>query len=420
VGWSSGDITPPRPVALVGQFNTRISQGVLDPLTVTVLALETGGPDASKEQAVLVSCDLCFVEQPIIERLRDVVTSRIGDFDARKLIVNATHTHDGPGMRDETFAGIYDTGNVPDLMTASEYGEFFVEQTAAVVVEAWQNRLPGCMSWSLGKAAIGINRRIHYFDGATAMYGDTSREDFDSFEGSADPGMPLLFFWTPEKKLTGMIVNLACPSQETEALMQVSADFWHEVRLELRRRHGDGLFILPQCAAAGDVSPHPVFRKSAEAIMAQRKGVTRRQEIADRIADAVDEALPGAVEASRDTLAMQHIVIDLDLPEKQPPSTPFTRTDSVHPAEFHTLRIGEIAMATNPFELYQNYGLRIQARSRAVLTFLVQLANGHCGYLPTPEAIQGGGYSATNYLVTPEGGQMVVNETVAALNFLWP
>ncbi|MHC4527814.1 MAG: hypothetical protein ACYS29_08050, partial [Planctomycetota bacterium] len=38
VGWASADITPRRPVALVGQMSKRISQSVLDPLTATVLA----------------------------------------------------------------------------------------------------------------------------------------------------------------------------------------------------------------------------------------------------------------------------------------------------------------------------------------------------------------------------------------------
>ena len=37
VGWSSVDITPESPVPLQGQFAARVSEGVLDPLTATVL-----------------------------------------------------------------------------------------------------------------------------------------------------------------------------------------------------------------------------------------------------------------------------------------------------------------------------------------------------------------------------------------------
>ena len=305
-------------------------------------------------------------------------------------------------------------------MTASEYGDFFVQQATKAAVEAWKNRAPAGTSWALGCAAIGINRRAQYFGGTAAMYGDTSRDDFAGFEGSADPGVELLFFWKPDKTLMGVVVNIACPSQETESLMEISADFWHEVRQEMHRRHGPDLFILPQCAAAGDNSPHRMFRKAAEDAMLARKGISRRQEIANRIANAVDEVLPGAVDQAKFAIPLKHLVVDVDLPEKQPAAVPFSQADPVHPAQFHAIRIGDVAMATNPFELYLDYGLRIQARTRAILTFLVQLSDGQSGYLPTAEAVKGGGYSAEKYVVGPEGGQLLVNETVAALNSLWP
>ena len=39
IGWASRDVTPDRPVNLLGQFHIRISQGVKDPLTVMALAI---------------------------------------------------------------------------------------------------------------------------------------------------------------------------------------------------------------------------------------------------------------------------------------------------------------------------------------------------------------------------------------------
>lgn len=99
--------------------------------------------------------------------------------------------------------------------------------------------------------------------------------------------------------------------------------------------------------------------------------------------------------------------------------TPFYTTDTIDPMEFHVLRLGDIAIATNPFELYLDYGVRIKARSPAVLTLLVQLSCQHCGYLPTEKAIKGGGYSADKYVVGPKGGQALVDETVKHLTALW-
>jgi hypothetical protein len=61
----------------------------------------------------------------------------------------------------------------------------------------------------------------------------------------------------------------------------------------------------------------------------------------------------------------------------------------------------------------------MKARSKAVLTFIVQLSSHCSGYLPTAEAVKGGGYSADKYLVGPEGGQVLVNETVKLINAMW-
>ena len=88
--------------------------------------------------------------------------------------------------------------------------------------------------------------------------------------------------------------------------------------------------------------------------------------------------------------------------------------------ELHVLRIGDVVVCTNSFELFTDYGIRIKARSKAVQTFLVQLA-GPGTYLPTEKAVRGGGYSAVvqSGLVGPEGGQMLVDRTVEAIDAMW-
>ena len=94
--------------------------------------------------------------------------------------------------------------------------------------------------------------------------------------------------------------------------------------------------------------------------------------------------------------------------------------DTVKPVELHMLRLGDVGIATVPFELFIDYGMRIQARSDALITFTVQLSCGHSEYLPTARAIGGGGYSAEKYLVGPEGGKVLVDECVKRLNAHWP
>ena len=66
-------------------------------------------------------------------------------------------------------------------------------------------------------------------------------------------------------------------------------------------------------------------------------------------------------------------------------------------------------------------GARIKARSPARQTFLVQLACGTGGYLPTARAAARGGYGATmaSAAVGPDGGARLVQESVKALRALW-
>ena len=89
--------------------------------------------------------------------------------------------------------------------------------------------------------------------------------------------------------------------------------------------------------------------------------------------------------------------------------------------EVHIVRLGSVAIATNPFELFLNYGNQIKARSSAEQTFLVQLANGREGYLPTKKAEMGGHYSAflASGRVGHQGGAQLVRETVASIKRLF-
>jgi len=418
-GWSTIDITPDKPVALIGQLHKRISQRVRDPLTATALALETRGPQGQREQAILISCDVLFTRKAVQERLRQLLKARLPDFDADKLLLNATHTHTAPGFLDGAFGGLYDVSNDAGVMKASEYADFFLERAVKVAIDAWQTRKRAGMSWALGHAVIGTNRRAQYFDGSATMYGKTNRPDFSGIEGYEDHGLEMLFFWSEDKKLTGIVINVACPAQETEGLSEISADFWHDVRAQLHESVSEDLFVLPQCAAAGDLSPHLVWRKRAEEVMRKRKGLSNRADIARRIVEAVENVLPLAREDVQTSMIFKHTTARINLPAEDPALLPFYRTDTVAPIEFHVLRLGDVALATNPFELYLDYGVRIEARSPAVLTLVTQLACQNCGYLPTERAIKGGGYSADKYVVGPQGGKVLVDETVQRLKALW-
>jgi hypothetical protein len=90
----------------------------------------------------------------------------------------------------------------------------------------------------------------------------------------------------------------------------------------------------------------------------------------------------------------------------------------VLPTETHIIRLGSVAFATNPFELFLDYGNQIKARSLAEQTFLIQLCCGGEGYLPTLKAEKGGHYSAfvSSGNVGHVGGEQLVRQTLQDIN----
>lgn len=465
IGWASKSITPTRLVALQGQYHLRISQYVHDQLIATALAIESRDESGVSEQVIMVSCDLPFIEKEIQGKLRDLVKSKLPEFDARKLFLNATHTHNAPVMTE----GMYPPQG-KEIMTPTEYVDFLLNRVCDAVVEAWENRKPGGVSWGLGHAVVGHNRRVVYLEkqfykertekkhSSAVLYGSTNKKDFDCLEGCEDHGINMLFFWDQKQKPTGMVINLACPSQVSEEKYYISADFWHDVRTELRKRYSKDLFVLTQCGAAGDQSPHLLLDKQAEENMRKRKGVSEREEIAIRIANAVDYVFPLVKSDIRKNISFKHNIQDIAFPvrkvtkeeakqaklecdrlmeksfDKASADFAVLRRNKVlidryerqeenpfYQMELHVIRIGDIAIAINPFELFLDYGFRIKARSKALQTFVVQLACGIGGYLPTAKAVVGGGYSAevASNKVGPEGGQALVNQTVKSINKMW-
>ena len=85
------------------------------------------------------------------------------------------------------------------------------------------------------------------------------------------------------------------------------------------------------------------------------------------------------------------------------------------------MRIGGAAFATNTFELYLDYGDRIKGASKAEQTFLIQLANAESStYLPSPRSgTTGYGSAPASCIVTPEAGNMIVNESIKDINKLF-
>lgn len=482
IGWAEEDLTPSCPISLTGQFYERISQGVESPITVTAMAVEAG-----EEQMVICSCDLTSISFDMMARVRELLQGEV-DFPLEKLIVGATHTHASHShYASPTYGGglsvlsrylkegmVYKPAvDLSGVMDPKEALEFISVRIAAAVKKAWNGRKKAIYAAGFGRAAVGMNRRVCYNDGSAKMWGDADNATFTHLEGGNDSGIELLYTFDENKKLTGVVANIACPSQVMEHRNWISSDYWGKVKDNLRAHFSEDLFVLGLCSAAGDQCPRDLVRwvqpdtpikdpnverlhpreRRADPSMFDVQGIKKiGKRIAHEIIDVYDE-----LEEFCDTCELEHRTITLNMPvrrvtpadkdaadralrefvrDNEGKTVDYMATAMMHvhagtiqrfeyqydhdlfPIEVHCIRMGDMAFCTNPFELFLDYGNQIRARSLAKQTFIIQLSCGVAGYLPTETAEKGGHYSAyvSSGVTGHEGGDILVRETLRHIN----
>ncbi len=478
-GWSEADITPTdgKRIPLYGQYYQRIARGIHSRLKTVALAIESDG-----EQALMASLDLVGFQEYFQDMVRDAVAALEPAIDRNKIFLNAIHTHNGPSVNRTGLSVVgRDDYQDADVLTPEEYIAFCVPAVAGNLVRAWRNRQPSGIVRAFGSARIGHCRRAVYRDGTAEMYGDTTREDFIGMEAGEDSGVEMLFTVDPAGRKTGMLLNVACPSQVMESTYLVSSDFAGTARELLKEAYGSEFHTLYQISPAGCQSPRDLVRHYAgsEPDCWHADGV-------DFLAKRLLEAVRGARETAADYRpAVRHLTRRITLPRRRASYPMYVaaqaeirRLEGILPVDpafaafceethanekldghgpydsklhhfvriknaqavveryavqdaeptmsfnLNAVRLGDAAVVNNPFELYLTFGQIIKARSRAVQTFLVQLSAGAdhpAGYLPSPEAERFGGYGGLiiNGQVGSDGGYLLADETVKIIGELF-
>ena len=488
IGWAEESIIPKKKASLAGQFFERISQFVESDITATAMAVEADG-----SQMIMVSVDIVGINDYQLSAIREKFASLTSEVDPRNLIVSATHSHTSLIL-----AGRKGVNNTKDVLsdylpknvkyeesakvddsvsTPEESLELVATKVALAAKKAWDNRKESLYANEFGRAAVGMCRRATYLDGSAKMWGDTNTGDFVALEGGNDSGVELIFTFDTNKKLTGIVANIACPAQILEQRSFISADFWGRTKANLRAKFGNDIFLLALCGAGGDQCPRDLVRwvnpetpiddpnvernnyfpKKADPSMYDISGCNRvGKRVANEIISVYEEITDIKSEAP-----FVHKVIDLDVPLRKVTQKDYDdaireleyysnkikdkesfnfkdtakmyiyagtleryaqqQNQEVVPIEYHIIRLGDVAFATNPYELYLDYGNRIKARSKAQQTFIVQLCCGSHGYLPTEKAEIAGHYSAyvSGGDTGHEGGDLLTRETITHINKLF-
>ena len=486
IGWATADVSTDKPIFLQGLDYRRNSQGVRDPVTVTALVIDNG-----EDCVIFNSWDTSCVYGALAKRVRDGVAKRIPGFPVEKIVFNATHTHTGPS----TWSGYTDP-------VSTAYRDMFAPKVVDTIVRAWNDRKPGKIAYGYDFAVTAFSRRPVYFDDLrkrpskfgtpqtpglspdihARLHGNSHDKYFSHMEAAPDPFVNFLFTYDMNDKLTGAIFNVAFTSQVSQPDRMLNSDCWHDIRCEMKKEFGDGIYVLPQVAAAGDLTYKIPYYYKATArkhrLRFGRKekfpGEFERVRCTEQLMAAFHRTIKWASRDLYGDLPIRHINTTLHL--KRFYSTPeriaeakenlkklaelkkdphgktaqerkasldrirraelkcrkvITLNDEIRKKptwamEFHVLRIGEVAFVSERYELYTDFGQRIQARSPFTQTFTIQLSaglpdlpTGVAGYLPTARSLPNGGYQShpvnNHNAPSPEGGQQMVDEAVRLL-----
>ena len=421
-GAAEAEFTPAPGLTLLGQMHERIASHKRDPLTANAVAFQQGG-----ETVVLVSVDICLLNEPFVRQMQQRFAKRTG-LPASKLLLHATHTHAAP--------------TVFPLLTAQVHPGFVARVQRAILdaaVRAVRNLAPVEVFSGTGQMdQLGWNRRAMFRDGSSRMYSDSTMPGFIGLEGPRDPALPVLFARDARGAIKVVVVNFSTHPNCIADESFYSADLPGEVRRHLKAALRPDVVVVYLTGAAGNTAPNildplapdqPWYREAG----LLRSGLYLAGEAAKVIAQAT-HPIPAPVLRVRQT--------ELQLPLRPWPAPgasndpfPWLRQRPHHrryytaaqaewsarlahhnpvPVRLNVIRIGDTVLCTNAAELFVEYGLAIRRQSPARVTFISELTDGYCGYVPTAKAFLRGGYEtwpAPTSQLAPSAGPQIVAAT---------
>ncbi len=414
------------------------AESVHDELEANALYLAGDGAGADAAAVLLVSCDLVGMEPTFARRCGEAMAGAAG-LEARQIIIGCSHTHGGPVMIHSCYQKPIDQA----------YGDQLVQWLTALAQQARQAARPARLGWGMGHARLGYNRRVCYADGSHAMYRQAGRDQqFTGVEGPDDTRCLALAVVNEQNRVQAVLHQGTGHPAGSYGLPYFTADYPGVARRLVREALGP-LPVLFFNGAQGDIAmtcqtQRRVMPENAT-IQAIRFGSTlagetlrllHEMQLLDHVplqhyCDELEVAvrLPSAEEVTRCEAVLARVRAGADIQGQELISAwgPYALMQQFgsHPREtlpFHTLRIGDLAISTEPFELFCQYQLDLKRRSPFASTAVFGLTGGCAGYVPTLAAQLGGGYSGSPLLWArhePQVGQQYVDHAARRLHELW-
>ena len=449
-GFATVDITPPLGSERPGGFTKAHNRAFHDALHVKALVLD----DASKRVA-LVSVDALSLKASIVRNARGMAQQLCG-IPGSHILCAATHTHSG-GPLVGASATDFEHAADPEfcrylavecsVTPDPDYVRHVTRQIGNAVALADKAKAPALLAVGVGReGSISFNRRFRMRSGRQMTYPGKGNPDIVGPAGPVDPDVGVLSAWTPDGQFIGCVVNFACHGT-TMMGGAISADWPCFLEQTLHRAMGAEPTIMFLNGPCGDVSQwdEQSMRESETGVKwARRVGQTVAGEALKVLARAEPADL-APVDVARETIEIPTRTVP---PERVQRALALLKSDAardhewyfardrvllnelnkVEPAvkcEIEAIQVGPAVFVSNPAEYFCQFGLDIKAASTFPFTFVVELANGCVGYVPSAEAMSesGGGYEVRSGLsskLAPHAGRLIAQTSLNLTRSLTP
>ena len=420
-GAAAVDITPRDwPLPLVGSFRYRPATGAHDALNSRALVLADGA-----ETVAIAIVDSCYIPRETLDEAKRQAQAETG-IPADRMLIAATHTHTAPPPA----PGVGLRGPEPAASVQNEerYSRQLIDGIAASIANAFERLEPAEIGWASTELADEVfNRRWFMkegtippdpFGGTTdqvRMNPPTASPDLVKPSGPVDTEAVALSIRSVAGEPLAVLANYSLHYVGNIPAGMVSADYFGEFAraIATRVKGGDGFVGALSNGTSGNIN-NINFSKPR----VRKEPFEQIRNVASKLADVVAQA-HGEIEHLREvSIAMEQTELTLTRrkPTDQILEQSRTLLQDVSPAELtrphiyaqrainlhngpdnvtvilQAIRIGNLGIVALPFETFVETGLAIKQASPLQQTFVISLANGAEGYLPTPQHHELGGY----------------------------
>ena len=414
-GAAQSFITPKIGSSINGNMQDRSARHIHDETFARCIVMD----DGNSQLAIVVS-DLCMVYRETVDKAKKRAHEITG-IPKENMLISATHTHSAG-----TACSVFQSEPEP------EYLSFLSERLADAIIRANNNLVPARIGWGSGEEAGQVfNRRWKMKPGTdlTNPFGNQDQvkmnpgvgnPDLVEPAGPVDPEVALVSIQRLDGTPIAMLANYSLHYVGGIGNEEVSADYFGA----FCRRIGQMVAPYPSDTAfvamlsngtSGDINnidfaadestrlaPYVKINQVANTLAAEVFKVYQNLDYHDwiplvasqkEITLAVRKPTKKEVELAREKIMSNNQEILRNLPDIYARETILLDDYPARvPIILQSFRIGDLAIAAVPCEVFVEIGLEMKEKSPFGQTFTISLANGYNGYLPTPEHHKLGGY----------------------------